>query len=120
MEVLPGDAPPPSGASGDAAAADGRSSFSQAGQPVPEAAEMDTLRLEPRLPANPDALAQAISRAWPARTAYGLLPRGWGWPQAVAAAIARRVVSSQCDRLLEQAERLDSKSWFGFNFWGCY
>ena len=64
--------------------------------------------------------SSSIGRARPATTADDLRPRGWGWPQGVAAAIARQVVSSQCDRLLEQAERLDSKSWFGFSFGSRY
>ena len=47
-------------------------------------ADLATLRLEPRLPANADALAQAITKAWPTTSASDPRLSGWGWEQVQA------------------------------------
>ena len=47
-------------------------------------ADLATLRLEPRLPANHEALAQAITKVWPATSAADPRLRGWGWEQTEA------------------------------------
>lgn len=47
-------------------------------------ADLATLRLEPRLPATADALAGAITRAWPATSSNDPGLRGWGWEQVQA------------------------------------
>ena len=47
-------------------------------------ADLATLRLEPRLPATADALAQAITRAWPATSASDPRLSGWSWQQVQA------------------------------------
>ena len=47
-------------------------------------ADLATLRLESRLPANADALAQAITKAWPTTSASDPRLSGWGWEQVQA------------------------------------
>ena len=63
------DAPPPS---------------SGAGLSDQQLADLATLRLESRLPATADALAQAITKAWPATSNNDPRLRGWGWQQVEA------------------------------------